>query len=81
MPRHQADFADADVEIFATSQRLVDGRYTGQLRVIRKADRKLLFPFDGAPMIGPYDTPQAARRGALDYGQEIASADRTTPER
>ncbi|MFL9858644.1 hypothetical protein PQR72_23375 [Paraburkholderia madseniana] len=81
MPRHKANLIDEAVEIFATYERLSDGRYAGKLRVLRKADRKLLFPFDGAPQIGPYETPEAARQAALDYGRKIAAGDRAAPER
>mgnify|MGYP007053963445 CR=1 FL=1 len=64
MVRHKADVSDGDFEIFATYHGTSDGRYVGGLRVIRKSDRKILFPFEGAPQIGPYATPAQAREAA-----------------
>ena len=81
MPRHAADLVDENYEIFASYYRCGDGRYGCKLRVVRKTDHKLIFPFDGAPQIGPYSTPEAARRAAIDYGKQIAAADRASPER
>jgi hypothetical protein len=67
MARHKADVADDEFEIFASYHSTGDGRYIGGLKVIRKADRRILFPFDGAPQIGPlrqrgWSTP---RRGGV----------------
>ena len=81
MPRHSADLADDSYEIFASYHLCGDGRYAGKLKVIRKIDHKLIFPFEGAPQIGPYETPEAARSAALDYGKQIVAADRAAPER
>jgi hypothetical protein len=80
MPRHAADLTDESHEIFATYHRCGDGRYAGKRKVIRKNDHKLIFLFDGAPQIGPYATPEAARRAALEYAKRIAGADRAAPE-
>jgi hypothetical protein len=80
MARHKADVADDDFEIYASYHGTGDGRYVGGLKVVRKADRKILFPFDGAPEIGPYATADEARRAAIDYGREIVAADRAAPE-
>ena len=81
MSRHKFEVVDGDVEIFASCLRLVDGRYAGALKVVRKRDHKVLFPFEGAPLIGPHETPEDARRAALEYGRQIALADRKAPER
>jgi hypothetical protein len=81
MARHKADVADGDYEIYATSHGTGDGRYVGRLKVVRTADRKVLFPFDGAPEIGPCATLAEARRAAIEYGREIVAADRATPEK
>jgi hypothetical protein len=81
MARHKADIADGDYEIFATYHGTGDGRYLGRLRVVRIADGRTLFPFDGAPAIGPCATPEEARRAAIDYGREIVAADRAIPEK
>ncbi|MFL9912099.1 hypothetical protein PQR75_41845 [Paraburkholderia fungorum] len=80
MARHKADVADDEFEIYASYRSRADGRYIGALKVIRKADRRLLFPFDGAPEIGPCDRPDEARRAAIEYGRAIVAADRASPE-
>jgi len=80
MARHKADVADDDFEIYASYHGTSDGRYIGGLKVVRKADRRILFPFDGAPQIGPYASADEARRAAVDYGREIVAADRAAPE-
>ncbi|KFX61914.1 DUF6723 family protein [Paraburkholderia fungorum] len=80
MVRHKADVSDGDFEIFATYHGTSDGRYVGGLKVIRKSDRKILFPFEGAPQIGPYATPAQAREAAVEYGRHIIATDRASPE-
>ncbi|MDE1181699.1 DUF6723 family protein [Paraburkholderia sp.] len=81
MARHKAVESDDDFEIYASYHGTGDGRYVGGLKVVRKADRRVLFPFDGAPEIGPYVTADEARRAAIDYGREIIAADRAAPEK
>jgi len=80
MARHKADVADDEFEIFASYHSTGDGRYIGGLKVIRKVDRRILFPFEGAPQIGPYDSADDARRAAVEYGRSIVAADRAAPE-
>jgi hypothetical protein len=80
MARHKADVADDEFEIYASYHSAGDGRYIGGLKVVRKADRKILFPFEGAPQIGPYDTVEEARRAAVEYGRALVAADRAAPE-
>lgn len=80
MARHKADVSDGDFEIYASYHGTGDGRYMGSLRVIRKSDRKILFPFDGAPQIGPFATPAEAREAAVEHGRKIVAADRAVPE-
>lgn len=81
MARHQADVSDGDFEIYATYHGTSDGRYLGALRVVRKSDRRILFPFDGAPQIGPYLTAAEAREAAIEYGRQIVATDRAAPEK
>jgi hypothetical protein len=80
MARHKPDVADDEFEIYASYHSAGDGRYIGGLKVIRKADRKILFPFEGAPQIGPYDSVEEARHAAVEYGRAIVAADRKEPE-
>jgi hypothetical protein len=80
MARHKADLADDEFEIYASYHSTGDGRYIGDLKVIRKADRRVLFPFEGAPQIGPHASAHEARRAAVEYGRVIVAADRAAPE-
>ncbi|CAL8473618.1 DUF6723 family protein [Caballeronia sp. S22] len=56
------------------------GRFVGTLKVVRLTDGRLLFPFDGAEEIGPFDSKDAAKRVALLRGSEIVQADLRAPE-
>jgi hypothetical protein len=40
----------------------------------------LLFPYDGAPTIGPYDTKEAAILAAAMLGAKLVEADLENPE-
>jgi hypothetical protein len=53
----------------------------GELKVVRTLDDRLLFPFDGAPAIGPFRDAAAARDAAMSKGQEIVAVDVANPER
>jgi hypothetical protein len=66
-------------EIAATYRRS-SGLYFGRLRVLRTTDGVLLFPFDGAPEIGPYLTGEEAIEAARLLGQTIAEGDLRCPE-
>ncbi|MCI0151743.1 hypothetical protein KNO81_38495 [Paraburkholderia sediminicola] len=81
MARHKPAVTDGGFEIYVTYHSTSDGRYVGGLRVLRKSDRKILFPFDGAPEIGPYATPAEAREAAVAYGRQIIATDRGVPEK
>ncbi|CAL8481726.1 DUF6723 family protein [Caballeronia sp. S22] len=52
----------------------------GTLKVVRVTDGRLLFPFDGAEEIGPFDTREAAKSAATLRGREIVQADLRSPE-
>jgi hypothetical protein len=47
---------------------------------VRKTDGRLLFPFDGAEAIGPFETSDEARRAANARGQQIVASDIERPE-
>jgi hypothetical protein len=68
-----------DFAIYAT-YRLLHGRFMGSLKVVRKTDSRLLFPFDGAPTIGPFAHKEEALRAAASLGVEIVKADLANPE-
>ncbi|OTP78072.1 hypothetical protein PAMC26577_05435 [Caballeronia sordidicola] len=52
----------------------------GSLKVVRKTDSRLLFPFEGAPAIGPFDDKEQALRAATALGMQIVEADIANPE-
>ncbi len=55
-------------------------RFFGTLRVVRKTDERVLFPFEGAPELGPYPTRDEALAAAQVYGEHIVEADLARPE-
>jgi hypothetical protein len=71
---------ERDFEIYASYQVNASGLYVGTLKVVRKTDGRLLFPFTGAPVIGPFDTRQEARAAAASYGTKIVEGDIDNPE-
>jgi hypothetical protein len=68
-----------DFAVYAT-YRMAHGRFIGTLKVLRKTDSRLLFPYDGAPTIGPYDTKEAAILAATMPGTKLVEADLENPE-
>jgi hypothetical protein len=70
----------SDYRIYATYRRTVTGTFMGELKVIRTTDDKVLFPFDGAPGIGPFETPSQARDAAKLAGDRTVTADLVCPE-
>ncbi|MDR7008950.1 hypothetical protein J2W46_005879 [Paraburkholderia strydomiana] len=66
--------------IYATCRRTSTGAYVGELKVVRTSDDRLLYPFDGAPTIGPFEEASAAREAASSKGQEVVKADLHNPE-
>ncbi|MDH6146368.1 hypothetical protein OKW46_000290 [Paraburkholderia sp. WSM4179] len=69
-----------DFSIFVTARRSADGRFYADLMVSRKVDGRRLFPFDGAPDVGPFDSIEEARLAAEEYGARIVAADLACPE-
>jgi hypothetical protein len=79
-------FADASTQ---NAKRLQDirvvscgrgGMHIGSLKVVRKTDGRLLFPFAGAPVIGPFATALEARSAATVCGARIVADDIRNPE-
>jgi hypothetical protein len=56
------------------------GRYIGYLRIRRKTDGKLIYPFDGCEVPGPFATPDEARRAAQAMADELVQLDIAAPE-
>jgi hypothetical protein len=72
--------SDSDFNVTASSRLAGYRRFFGVLNVVRKTDGKLLFPFDGAPDLGPYPTQIEALAAAQVYGEHIVAADLANPE-
>lgn len=56
------------------------GRYVGYLRIRRRPDGKLIYPFDGCQVPGPYGTAEEARRAAREMADELVRLDIASPE-
>jgi hypothetical protein len=69
-----------DFSIYVTARRSADGRFYADLLVSRKLDGRRLFPFDGAPQMGPFSSIEEARLAAEEYGARIVAADMACPE-
>jgi hypothetical protein len=72
--------SESDFEVSATSRLAGYRRFFGVLRVVRKTDGRLLFPFTGAPELGPFFTKVEALAAAEVYGEHIVAADLAHPE-
>jgi len=69
-----------DYSVYVTTTRASIGGYVARLLVVRKTDCKKIFPFDGAPEIGPLPTVEEARQSAFALGGTIVEADLKNPE-
>ena len=77
---HHAPPTEDDFEIYASYQVNAAGLYIGTLKVVRKTDGRLLFPFAGAPVIGPFPTRQEARSRGGHLRARIVAGDISNPE-
>jgi hypothetical protein len=69
-----------DYRVYATYRRTSSGTFMGDLKVVRTTDSRILFPFDGAPAIGPFEVAPDASAAAKFKGAEIVAADLANPE-
>jgi len=69
-----------DFAVYASYQINAGGLFVGTLKVIRKTDGRLLFPFQGAPVLGPYPSREEARQAAVARGEQIVANDIANPE-
>ena len=69
-----------DFAVYASYQINAGGLFVGTLKVIRKTDGRLLFPFQGAPVLGPYPSREEAREAAAVHGEQIVASDIANPE-
>ncbi|MEX3943836.1 DUF6723 family protein [Paraburkholderia sp. BR10937] len=56
------------------------GRYCGYLKIRRKSDGKVIYPFDGCPTPGVFLTPAEARGAARDLAAVLVKGDMNMPE-
>jgi hypothetical protein len=69
----------ANFRIYA-SYRGIPGQFCGTLKVVRLTDKRVLFPFEGCPEVGPFAERQAAVEAAQQYGEQLAIGDLQNPE-
>jgi hypothetical protein len=69
-----------DFLIYASYRGTIGSGFFGTLKVVRKTDGKMLFPFEGADDIGPFPTKAEAVQAAQSRGDALVSADLATPE-
>lgn len=75
----RANTAD-DYAIYAATTNLARRSFIGRLTVVRKADGRKLYPFEGAPAIGPFNSIEEAKDAALALGARIVEGDLRVPE-
>ncbi|SAK83580.1 hypothetical protein AWB77_04301 [Caballeronia fortuita] len=73
--------SDTYFEVYASYRGTAGSGFYGTLKAIRKADSRLLFPFDGAEQIGPYSSKEDATNAAQTRGDALVAADIAYPER
>ncbi|SAL06886.1 hypothetical protein AWB81_07807 [Caballeronia arationis] len=71
---------EADFHIYASYRGSKTTGFLGTLKVVRATDGRLLYPFDGASEMGPFQTKEEAIAAARRCGGEIVSADLARPE-
>ncbi|WP_430231481.1 DUF6723 family protein [Paraburkholderia tropica] len=54
--------------------------YRSKLRIRRLTDGKLIYPFEGCLVPGPFQTPEEARAAALRLAEELMHLDMLNPE-
>jgi hypothetical protein len=69
-----------DYVVYVTTRFVAADRYFGELSLIRTTDGRKLYPFDGAPSIGPFCSMEAAREAASVQPRELILADLANPE-
>ncbi|MDR5782048.1 hypothetical protein QCE63_21855 [Caballeronia sp. LZ065] len=67
-------------DIYASYVVNATGMHIGTLKVVRKRDKRVLYPFDGCETIGPFESSEDARRAAEALGVRIVEADIAHPE-
>jgi hypothetical protein len=67
---------------FAISTTYVDRgkQYFGKLKVVRLTEKRVIYPYDGAEQIGPFESRQEAIAAAQILGEKLVESDLRTPE-
>jgi hypothetical protein len=78
--RPTAGATEDNFVIYASSLGCAATGYYGTLKVVRKTDARLLFPFEGAETLGPSPTKAAAIFAAEEKGRRVVAADLARPE-
>lgn len=79
-PAHVRPLRRDDYEVVCQPKMDIQGRYVGFLRVTRKTDGKVIYPFDGCVLPGPFLTASEAREVAHALGEEFVRLDISHPE-
>ncbi len=69
-----------DYRIYASYRADMGKIFYGALKVQRLTDKRVLYPFDGCPIIGPFNDPTSAKQAALALGEKLVNADLKSPE-
>ena len=69
-----------DFEVYASYRGSAGSGFYGTLKVVRKTDGRLLFPFEGAETIGPFSSSTEAIEAARLRGNAVVIADIACPE-
>ena len=79
--RHVVSHAhERDYDVYVRYQVNAGGSFVGTLKVTRRADGRLLFPFVGSPTLGPFSNKTDALDAAAAYGEQVIAADIARPE-
>ena len=70
----------ADYDIYAAFYLNAGGMFDGKLKIVRKTDGRLLYPFPGSAQIGPYLTKEEATQAALALADIIVKGDVAKPD-
>ena len=55
-------------------------QFFAKLKVIRLTDKRVIYPYDGAEQIGPFESKQEAIAAAQMMGEKLVESDLRTPE-
>lgn len=55
-------------------------QFFGKLKVVRLTDKRVIYPYDGAEQIGPFESKREALAAAQLLGEKLVESDLRTPE-